>query len=81
MDLGESDRLHLLKCVQIQTDTGVWHGLFTYPNCGWDLVEAGYVRNKEPDGSGVVGRHFLEENGHLLKTDTYPFMVEPVTAN
>ena len=77
-DLGPSDRLHLLKCVQLQTDTGEWHGIFTYPNCGWDLVEAGYVVNKEPEGSGLeitdTGRHFLQENAYLLKTDIFPFM-------
>lgn len=81
MSLAESDRLHLLKCVQIQTDTGEWHGLFTYPNCGWDLVKAGYVVNKEPAGTGVevtkAGREFLKKNVHLPRTEIYPFMAAP----
>ncbi len=76
--LAVSDQLHMLKVVQIQTDTGKWHGLFTYPGCGWDLVQLGYVRNREPDGTGVditdEGRSFLADNAHNLKTDIYKFM-------
>lgn len=76
--LAASDQLHLLKCVQIKTDMGEWHGIFTYPGCGWDLVQLGHVINLEPEGSGVEitdkGRSFLTDNAHNLKTDIYKFM-------
>jgi hypothetical protein len=39
--LKRADQIKLLKIVAKHTDTGEWEGAFTYPNCGWDLVQMG----------------------------------------
>lgn len=40
-DMKKSDQIAMLEACQNFTDTGEWRGLFTYPGCGWDLVESG----------------------------------------
>lgn len=42
-EIKKSDQIALLQACQVFTDTGKWKGLFSYPNCGWDLVQAGVV--------------------------------------
>ncbi len=39
--LKQLDQVALLEKVLIFTDTGKFEGIFTYPNCGWDLVMQG----------------------------------------
>lgn len=41
--IKRSDQIAMLKTCLVFTDTGKWEGLFTYPNCGWDLVQCGLV--------------------------------------
>ena len=43
MNLKQSDQIALLEVCKIHTDTGEWKGVFTYPACGWDLVQSGLV--------------------------------------
>lgn len=78
MSLLKSDRLHLLKAVQVMTDTGKWNGLFTYPSCGWDLIKLGYVVNKDPTGVEITrrGRYFLQRNEHLLTPNIHKWMTK-----
>jgi hypothetical protein len=40
-NLKRSDQIKLLKICEKYTDTGEQQGTFTYPNCGWDLVQMG----------------------------------------
>ena len=40
-DMKRSDQIALLKATKIKEDTGQMPGLFTYPNCGYDLVRSG----------------------------------------
>jgi hypothetical protein len=39
--LKRSDQIALLKAALHRELTGEWKGLFTYPNCGYDLVRSG----------------------------------------
>lgn len=39
--LKQSDQIRLLKVVKKYTETGEWEGIFSYPNCGVDLVKMG----------------------------------------
>lgn len=41
--LKRADQIALLKVVLQLEQTGEWKGIFTYPNCGWDLVQSGLV--------------------------------------
>lgn len=38
-----SDQIKLLETCAHFTDAGEWNGVFTYPNCGWHLVQLGLV--------------------------------------
>ena len=40
-ELKKADQIALLEVCQKFTDTGDFNEIFTYPNCGWDLVEQG----------------------------------------
>ena len=40
-EIKRNDQIRLLETVQKHTDTGEWEGGFTYPNCGYDLVQQG----------------------------------------
>ena len=42
-DLKRSDQICLLETCAKFTETGKWEGLFSYPNCGCDLVQQGFV--------------------------------------
>lgn len=39
--MKRSDQIRQLQVCAKYTDTGEWEGLFTYPNCGPDLVRTG----------------------------------------
>jgi hypothetical protein len=39
--LKRSDQIELLKAALHREKTGEWKGMFTYPNCGHDLVRSG----------------------------------------
>jgi hypothetical protein len=41
--LKKSDQIRLLERSRDYTDSGNFDGCFTYPNCGWDLVQQGLV--------------------------------------
>lgn len=42
-DLKRNDQICLLEVCAKFTETGKWEGLFSYPNCGYDLVQQGFV--------------------------------------
>jgi hypothetical protein len=56
-DMKKPDQIALLEACRNYTDTGEWKGLFTYPNCGWDLVQSGLVT--EDKKITVAGRAAL----------------------
>ena len=39
--IKRSDQISMLETVSSFTSTGEWKGLFTYPNCGYDLIRQG----------------------------------------
>jgi hypothetical protein len=39
--LKRSDQIALMKAAYQREKNGEWNGLFTYPNCGYDLVRSG----------------------------------------
>ena len=39
--IKRSDQIHLLEICARVMDTGEQEGTFTYPNCGYDLVQQG----------------------------------------
>ncbi len=41
--IKRNDQINLLGVCREFTDTGEFNGIFTYPNCGYDLVEQGLV--------------------------------------
>ena len=41
--IKQKDQIHLLEACKEFTDYGKDLNLFTYPNCGWDLVQQGLV--------------------------------------
>ena len=54
------DQIAMLKKVQVFTDTGKWEGMFSYPNCGADLVTQGLVEFVEDTGKiTIAGRAVL----------------------
>lgn len=60
--LKRSDQIRLLQLVLKHEETGKWDGLFTYPNCGFDLVQMGLATQ---DGNLTVpGRAALWLLGH-----------------
>lgn len=40
-NIKRRDQISLLEMVRSFTDTGEWKGMFTYPDCGVDLVRQG----------------------------------------
>lgn len=61
-DMKKSDQIEMLKTCRTFTDTGEWKGLFTYPNCGWDLVQSGLVtEDKKITTAGRSALWFLGE--------------------
>lgn len=37
-EVKRADQILLLELCRDFTDSGLWKGTFTYPQCGWDLV-------------------------------------------
>ncbi len=40
--IKQGDQIRLLEALARETDTGESTPMFTYPNCGWDLVQSGF---------------------------------------
>lgn len=56
------DQISMLKTCRTFTDTGEWNGLFTYPQCGWNLVQLGLVtEDKKITQAGRAALWFLGE--------------------
>lgn len=63
MSLKRSDQLKMLEACLKFTETGEWEGMFfTYPNCGWDLVQQGLAtEDKKITMAGRAALWFLEK--------------------
>ncbi len=58
--LGHRDEIKMLEHCKLLTETGKWTGLFTYPNCGYDLYNLGLITD---DGHITsMGRAVLTKN-------------------
>ena len=42
-EIKRNDQIKLLEIARDYTDNGEWKSIFSYPNCGWDLVQMGLV--------------------------------------
>ncbi|MCA0338966.1 MAG: hypothetical protein LCH99_04465 [Proteobacteria bacterium] len=40
--IKQGDQIRLLEALAREADTGEFTPMFTYPNCGWDLVQSGF---------------------------------------
>ncbi len=58
--LGRNDQINMLEHCKLLTETGKWEGLFTYPNCGYDLFKLGLVNRFGHITS--MGREILNES-------------------
>lgn len=60
--LKRKDQVAMLKTVLKYTDSGEWDGLFTYPGCGYDLVQQGLAtEDKKITGAGRAALWLLGE--------------------
>lgn len=60
--LKRSDQVAMLEACRNFTDTGKWEGLFTYPNCGWDLVQSGLAtEDRKITQAGRAALWFLDK--------------------
>jgi len=67
MSLKRADQIALLKVVRDFTDTGKWNGMFTYPNCGWDLCQSGLVtEDKKITTAGRAALYLMGEGDDPL---------------
>jgi hypothetical protein len=61
-DLKRSDQIALLKTCRDYTDSGEWKGIFSYPDCGWDLVCSGLVtEDKKITTAGLAALYLMGE--------------------
>ncbi len=58
--LGHSDQIKMLEHCKQLTETGKWLGLFTYPNCGYDLYKLGLITDE--GHITTIGRSILVMN-------------------
>jgi hypothetical protein len=60
--IKRSDQIAMLETCRVYTDTGIWKGIFSYPNCGWDLVCSGLVTaDKKITVAGRAALFLLEK--------------------
>lgn len=59
-DVKRNDQINMLKACADFTETGEWPGLFSYPNCGWDLVQSGLAtEDKQITTAGRAALYLL----------------------
>lgn len=68
--MKRADQLELLRCCLIYTDTGKSPGCFTYPNCGYDLLQGGLVTEDGKITTAGRAALYLLELGPELQPDT-----------
>lgn len=62
MSIKRADQISLLKTCLDFTETGEFKGIFTYPNCGYDLVLQGLVtEDKKITKEGRAALWLLDE--------------------
>ena len=45
--LKREDQKRMLQASLKFTESGEWEGIFSYPNCGWDLVQMGLAFTRD----------------------------------
>ncbi len=54
-NIKRNDQIRLLENCAKFTDTEEWKGIFTYPNCGYDLLQQGLVtEDKKITDAGIA---------------------------
>jgi hypothetical protein len=62
-DPKRGDQIRMLKTCAEFTETGKWGGLFTYPACGWDLVQSELVtKDKKITTAGKAALYLLGDD-------------------
>jgi hypothetical protein len=65
--IKKADQIAMLKTCLNFTDSGKWVGLFTYPGCGWDLVQSGLVtEDKKITAAGRAALWLLDQGDDPL---------------
>ena len=60
--LKQNDQIRLLEVCNKFTDTKDWEGIFTYPNCGHDLLLQGLVaKDGKITNAGKAALWFLDK--------------------
>lgn len=68
--MKRADQIELLRCCLIYTDTGKSPGCFTYPNCGYDLLQVGLVTQDGKITTAGRAALYLLELGPAIEPDT-----------
>jgi hypothetical protein len=65
--IKRSDQIALLEACAHFTDTGEWRALFTYPECGWNLVQLGLAtEDRKITPAGRFALWVLDKGGDPL---------------
>ena len=72
--LKRSDQIALMRAALHREKTGEWKALFTYPNCGYDLVRSGLATE---DGkltiAGKAALYLLGDDDADMTSDSKSF--------
>lgn len=80
--LKRDDQIKLLELVAKYTDTGEWSGTFTYPNCGWDLVQMGLAsEDKKITTAGRAALWLLTKGADPTTSKAVETFVLPMSPN
>lgn len=70
--LKRSDQIRLLEVVRDYTITDEWNGIFTYPNCGVDLVRQGLAtEDRKITSAGLVALWLLGKGEDPTDSKSY----------
>jgi hypothetical protein len=72
--MKRSDQIALLRAAHKRMTTGQWDGLFTYPNCGYDLVRSGLAtENGDLTTAGKAAVYLLGDDTADPTSDSASF--------
>lgn len=78
-DIKRLDQIALLKTCRDFTDTGEWHGIFCYSNCGGDLLRQGLVtEDKKITIAGRAALYLLNEGDDPTQSKSFEEFVIPL---
>ncbi len=77
--IKKADQIALLEACRDFANTGEWKNLFTYPNCGWDLVQQGLVtEDRKITKSGLAVLWFLDKGDDPTNSKSFQSFSMPL---